>query len=107
MKLPLRLIEQWSINVFNCRRLQIQQLDRRLHCVVDTGEKDQTQTFLVWQRRNFQLSGANRGESSFAARENFVQIFRCSQKTLDTVTGPTFDSPRRPSLGPFRTLTTE
>src|SRR6184192_3303040 len=61
-------------------RFQIEQRDRGLHCLVDAREKNQAQAFLPWQRRNFQLSRKDCCQCSFAAGENFIQIFGARKK---------------------------
>ena len=68
------------------------------------AKKIRPKPFLAGQRRNFELSGKNRGERSFAAGENFSQIIRRAQEAFDAVSGPAFDQARRPSFGHFRAL---
>ena len=52
-KLALCLIEQRAIDVFDGGGFEIEQLDRGLHRFVHGRKKDQTQTFLVRQGRDF------------------------------------------------------
>src|SRR5438445_13446519 len=60
MKLALCLVEQWPIDMLDCGRHQIEQRDRCLHRIIDACEKNQAQTFLTWQRRNFERSEERR-----------------------------------------------
>jgi len=49
--LSFGLIEQRPIDVFDRGRLEIEKLNRRLHCFRYRREKDQTQAFLLRQLR--------------------------------------------------------
>ena len=98
MQLPFRLIEQGTIDVFDRRWLKIEKLDRGLHRFIDRGEKDQAQTFLAWEQRDFQFRGKNCGERSLTASENFVEIVWRAQKSFEPVAGPAFQQSRRHTL---------
>ena len=87
--------------MFDRGRLEIEKLNRRLHCFRYRCEKDQTQTFLAGQGRNLELSGENGRQRSFAAGENIGQIIWRAQESFDAVAGPAFDQTRRPALGHF------
>jgi len=66
MELSFCLIEQRAIDVLDRGRLEIDQRDGRLHRVADGCEKDESEPFLAWQWRDFELRRKNRGECPFA-----------------------------------------
>src|SRR4029434_6624779 len=104
MQLPLCLIEQRPVDVLDRGRFQIEQLDRCLNRMIDTGKKNQAKPFLAGQGRNFELSRKNRGQRSLAACENFIQILRRTQEAFEAVSRPAFDHSRWPTLSHFRAL---
>src|SRR5205807_9140498 len=59
------------------------------------------QSFLAGERRDLKFCGENRGQRSFAARENIGEIIRRAQKSFDAVTRPAFNQPWWPALGHF------
>ena len=87
--------------MFDRGRLEIEKLNRRLHCFRYRREKDQTQTFLAGQGRNLELSGEDGRQRSFAAGQDIGQIIWHAQESFDAVAGPAFDQTRRPALGHF------
>ena len=50
MKLAFGLVEQRPINVLDRRRFKVEQLDCRLHGIIDTPEKNKPKRFLTRQR---------------------------------------------------------
>src|SRR2546423_15373983 len=102
MKLAPCLVEQWPIDMLDCGRDQIEQRDRCLHRIIDAREKDQTQTFLTWQRRNFKLSRKNCRQRSFAPGQNLIEILWVAQKTREPISRPALDQTRGPSFRHFR-----
>src|SRR5436305_11970071 len=98
MKLAPCLVEQWPIDMLDCGRHQIEQRDRCLHRIIDAREKDQAQTFLTWQRRNFKFSGKDCRQRSFATGENFIEILWCAQKAREPISRPALDQTWRPSF---------
>src|SRR5437667_10451830 len=98
MKLAPCLVEQWPIDMLDCGRHQIEQRDRCLHRIIDAREKNQAQTFLTWQRRNFGLSRKNWCQCSFATRQNLIEILWRAQKTREPMSRPALDQTRRASF---------
>src|SRR5207248_220683 len=91
MELSFCLIEQRPIDVLDRGRLEIEQSHGRLHRVGDGCEKDEAESFLTRQGRDFELCGKNRGECPFAAGENFVEIVWRSRKSLEAITRPALE----------------
>src|SRR5438874_13088531 len=88
MELSFCLIEQRSIDVLDRGRLEIEQSNGGLHRVGDGCEKDEAESSLARQGRDFELRGKNRGECPFAPGQNFIQVVGSARKSLDAITGP-------------------
>src|SRR2546430_8285867 len=104
MKLSSCLIEQWPIDMLDCGGLQIEERDRCLHRIIHAREKNQAQTFLAWQPRNFKLRQKNCRQCSLATGQNLVEILWRAQKTRESISRPALDQARRPSFRHFRAL---
>ena len=98
MELTFGLIEQRTIDVLNGGGFKIEKLNGGLHRFVHRGKKDQAQAFASRQRRNFEFGGENRGQRSFAARENICEVIWCIQEPFNAVAWPAFYQSRRPAL---------
>src|SRR5262245_62764297 len=72
--------------MFDGRRLEIEQLDRRLHRLRNRCEEYQPEPFLRWQRDDLQFGGKDGGQSSFASREDFGQVVWRAREPLECIT---------------------
>ena len=99
LTLAAGLVEQQTVNVFNRRRLQIEQFDRRLHRLGHGRKEQQSHAALLRQRDDFQFGGNDRRQRAFAAGEDMSQIARLAHRPGQRVAGPAFQQTRRKALG--------
>ena len=99
LKLAAGLVQQQTVNVFNRRRFQIEQFDRRLHRLGHGRKEQQSHPALLRQRDDFQFGGNNRRERAFAAGDDMSQIARLAHRPGQRVSRPAFQEPRRKALG--------
>jgi len=102
---PLGLVEENCVDVFERRGLEIDQLDRCLHRVGDRLEKDETNRRFVRYRHELQFRGYNRAECAFAARPKFRGVAPVAKIVVERVARPPFDERVRHARGDeFRRL---
>ncbi len=99
LALAARLVEQWPVNVFDGRRLQVQQFLRRLHCLGHRIKKNQAHAAFSRQGHHFQFRRKNSRQRAFTAAENGNQISRLFRRAREAVARPAFRQTGGKTLG--------
>ncbi len=97
-QLSAGLIEQHAVNVFNRRRVQIQQRHRGLHGLGDGIEEQHAQAFFGGQRHDVEFGGDNARERPFAAAQDVVQVAGIAEKTVQAIPRPALGQAFRHAL---------